>query len=225
MTIHGVVVSVGYAEKLQVGLGRWLSGLDGLTIVSSLKDAATANVVEKSGHRVSLIQTDLFYANGADFNKGAAMAFALKRLQLQDWILLLDADITPPADWRRQLEAIGLEPGWLYGAWRYDENGLRLPDDTYGYGWFQLFHAGDPLAQGDFIETDWRHAGNYDSAILLRWRHAGKLAPALPIRLTHPGGPDHNWYGIGKQKEFQAMQRERIRRGGGWASIEGERLR
>jgi hypothetical protein len=119
-----------------------------------------------------------------------------------------------------------VEPGWLYGAARHDESGKAIRDDSHGYGWFQLFHSGDPIALATpLFETCWTHGGNYDSSIMLRWRNVKRLAPALDIWLTHAGiGPSENWYGRGKRAEFAAMKQERARRGGGWASLEGERL-
>ena len=223
MLIHGLVVSVDYAEQLAKGLPLWLNGLDSLTVVTAPRDTATIALAQQYG--LSPFITDLFYRDGAHFNKGRAMAAARQQVPWTDWVLLFDADVTPPADWKQQLEDQNLEPGYLYGTWRYNEAGRRLPDDSHAYGWFQLFHSSDPLAnQPGLLQECWTHAGNYDSFLMLRWRDAHRLAPVLPLRLVHPDNPNHNWFGIGEEERFKTMERERRRRGGGWKSIEGERL-
>ena len=223
MKIHGMTVCVNYADLLEKSIGRWMSGLESMTVVTDDRDLDTFDLCMR--HGVHAVITDSFYRDGAAFNKGRAQQFAWPLIPKDDWILLFDADITPPEGWETILEEQTLAPGFLYGAHRYDEHGVRLPDDTHGYGYFQLFHGQDHLAQiNPFFDTFWTHAGNADSFIMLRWRNEGRLAPALPLELIHPGGPSHNWYGRGKEKEWERMQQERMRRGGGWPSIEGEKI-
>lgn len=224
MKIHGLVVSVNYADLLIHSIGLWMQGLDSLTVVTDLEDAETVRLAAVYDCR--RYSTAAFYRNGAAFNKGLAQQEAWQFVPKDDWILLIDADVIPPTDWKQQLELSDLLPGALYGCFRYDEHGRKIKDDTHGYGYFQLFHASDPLAQRDpFFDIDWTHAGNGDSNIMLRWKNAGRLAPPLPMRLTHPGGKSENWFGRGKHAEFQRMQAERARRGGGWKSLEGERIK
>jgi hypothetical protein len=224
MKIHGMTVCVDYADMLEKSIGAWMSGLESLMIVTSTRDYDTPTLAMVKG--ADFVRTNSFYLDGAAFNKGRAQQEAWPSVPKDDWLLLFDADIVPPADWRLQLEALPLNPGYLYGCFRYDEHGVRIKDDSHGYGYFQLFHASDDLAQVDpFFDTYWTHAGNGDSNIMLRWRNVGRLAPVLPLKLLHSGGPSHNWYGRGKHAEFQAMERERMRRGGGWESLEGEKLR
>jgi len=69
-------------------------------------------------------------------------------------------------------------------------------------------------------DTHWRHGGNYNATLLLRWPHCEELS----LKLWHVGGVSHNWFGRGKQTEFRQMELERMRRGDGWQSIEGERI-
>lgn len=225
MKIHGLVVSVNYADLLVPGIGLWMGGLDSLTVVTDLNDDDTVALAIAMGHGATVFRTDAFYRNGAAFNKGLAQQEAWHLVPKDDWILLIDADVIPPIAWRQRLEALRPEPGWLYGCFRFDEHGCKIADDTHGYGYFQLFHSSDPLAQRDpFFDVDWVHAGNGDSNIMLRWRNAGRLAHPLPLRLTHPGGKSENWFGRGKHEEFRRMQADRARRGGGWKSVEGERI-
>jgi hypothetical protein len=224
MKIHGLVVCVNYADLLEKSIARWKAGLASLTIVTDTSDRQTMQLARE--HQALAVDTDVFYANGAHFNKGAAQHEAWPWVPKNDWLLLFDADITPPENWVQQIESLNLEAGYLYGCHRYDDQGKRLRDDIHGYGFFQLFHSSDPFAQADpFFDTDWTHAGNGDSSILLRWLDKGKLAPALPLKLHHAGiGPSHNWYGRGNRADFDRMERERMVRGGGWQGLKGEVL-
>jgi len=197
---------------------------------NATRDLAFDAMRRYPGGRVALYATDVFYANGAWFNKGAAMEEARGSMPWEDWILFLDADVVPEADWKEKVDAAGLQSGKLYGCRRLNardqtwiDNPLcaAIADDRVGYGYFQLFHSADPLVQKrPLLERHWVHGGNYDSMFLLRWPRAEELN----LRLWHIGGPSHNWYGKGQDHLFDAMERERIRRGGGWASIDGERL-
>jgi len=221
--IHGLVVSVNYADLLEKGIALWMNGLESLTVVTDLEDDNAVVLAQKHGAKV--FRTGVFTERGASFNKGAAMTQAVATMPREDWWLIFDADIVPPADWKPQLEAANPQPGFLYGCWRYDERGIKLHDDVHGYGFFQLVHTSDPLAQVDpFYDTHWLHGGNSDSYFMLRWRNEGKLAPVLPLKLIHPGGKSENWWGRGKHQEFEQMQRERMRRGGGFQSIQHERI-
>jgi hypothetical protein len=227
---------VDYADVLALSIGRWMPGLSSLTIVTNTKDRATVELArdvaaEYDYGRVKLHITDVFYEGGAHFNKGAAMEQARRVLMpWEDWVLFIDADVVPQRDWKAVVEAARPEPGNIYGCHRLnakDHTWLDNPlcsvirDDRVGYGYFQLFHSTDPRVQKTpLLDTDWTHAGNYDSTLLLMW----PTAVEIPVRLWHLGGPNHNWFGKGKDELFQAMEKERIRRGGGWPSIEGERI-
>lgn len=171
-----------------------------------------------------VFKTDAFYRHDAQFNKGCAIAECYESINPQDWVVFFDSDIVPELHWRRKLNAMTLESGKLYGSVRHDERGRKMKDDQAA-GFFQLFNAQDPLAQvKPIVDTDWSHAGNYDSTFMLRWRNAGKLGQELPLHLIHLGRPGENWMGIGNADKVREMQAERARRGGGWKSVEGERI-
>jgi hypothetical protein len=228
MRIHALTVSVNYADFLALGLERWKAGLASWTIVTDFADDATRQLALT--HGLAVFTTDVFYEHGAAFNKGAAMEQARQLLPREDWWLFTDADVVPEIGWWSVIEVVEPKPGNLYGCWRLDApdathiDDVGLPivcDDRVGYGYFQLFHTSDPRAQRrPLLDTHWMHAGNYDSTFLLRWEHA----EALPLKLWHIGGVSHNWFGRDRSEEFRAMERERMRRGGGWQSIEGEKI-
>lgn len=225
MKIHALTTSVNYSEELRRGVERWRKNFASWTIVTDFADHATAALAKEYG--LQLCRTNSFYADGATFNKGRAMSQAFETMPGEDWVLFLDADVYPESEtWFDELKIHDPQPGFLYGCWRYDEHGNRIKDDTHGYGYFQLFHSTDELAQvRPIMQIDWEHAGNADSFFMLSWRRVGRLAAALPIRLVHPGGPNHAWYGKAHPEKYKAMERERMRRGGGWPGIEGERIK
>ncbi len=219
MIIHGLTVCVDYAEYLAVSLDRWTAGLASLLVVTTERDHDTISLCHAHGIRCFI--TDVFYADGASFNKGRAMEAARRTMTWADWILLFDADVVPPAEWKGRLK--GLDIGYLYGCRRFagtpealEDRGQRgLLGDVAGVGYFQLFHSADPAALDDpLIECHWLHAGNYDNRLMDRWRYRGRVRD-LPFRLAHLGERE-NWFGRGHRAEFLAMQAERKRRGGKW---------
>ena len=223
VVVHGLTVCVDYAEFLAVSLDRWVATLETLTVVTSYTDTDTVALVANRPS-VTLHQTDLFYQDGAVFNKGRAMEAARELMPWSDWILFFDADIVPPLDWLTRSAPV-LQPGVLYGVHRFaavggetdDHRQPSLPHDTPGVGYFQLFHSSDPAVRDakPLIDTHWRHAGNYDNRLLDRWRKHGRAVRPLPFRVAHIGERD-NWCGRGNRAGFEALQAERKRRGGRW---------
>ena len=225
MKINGLVVCVNYSEFLKQGFDRWLEGLDSLTVVTTPDDKDTIDLVtfHPLRRKIHLADTNLFYADGASFNKGRAMEWARRTIMpWTDWILFFDADVIPPRGWYNQLKEV--QPGYLYSAWRYQcddvsqidtPNLPHCPGDVIGVGYFQLFHSQDQVVRGrvPLIDTWWLHAGNYDNRLMSRWMSSRRRA--LSFDLAHIG-PRDNWWGRGKKVEFDKMQAERKRRGGRW---------
>lgn len=225
MIIHGLTVCVGYADFFAAGIARWRAGLASLIVVTTTDDTQTGALAARHGAR--LVTTDLFYRDGATFNKGRAMEHARRQMPWEDWILFFDSDVVPPSNWKAQLEASGMRPGSLYGGYRFDAPADAVDDrgqprcayDVPGVGYFQLFHVSDQVVQvsGDepLIDTHWTHAGNYDNRFMDRWREAKQPIQPIPFRLAHVGERE-NWHGRGNRAAFLAMRAERKRRGGRW---------
>src|SRR5580693_5843929 len=172
MHLHAITVSVDYAAPLAKSIGKWRNGCDTLTIVTSSSDRATQDLAVQNGCLTH--STGAFYASGASFNKGAAIAEAfdaLTRSQMasptgtpytaDDWFLFFDADMEPPYHWRQQLEhqlrqAANLRPDWsccIYGCDRYRPGGRKLREHSIAR-YFLLFNATDPNAQVQPIVAD-----------------------------------------------------------------------
>ena len=124
MYLEGVIVCVNYADFLAHTLPHNKNQFNNLVVVTDTKDQKTKEICEY--YHVKCLQTDIFYENGNDFNKGAAINYALSELEQQDWIIHMDADIYMPPLTRHVLENLPLEEHKIYGADRlmcpsYDE--------------------------------------------------------------------------------------------------------
>lgn len=206
--LAAMVVCVDYSDHLSRGLERWRDGTNSLLVVTAPRDAATQALCK--AFNVPVFLTDVFWANGAKFNKGAAMAEAYRTLEKKDWMLFFDADIEPPAGWRQRLAMA--KPGRLYGARRFEANGARITDPGLA-GFFHLAHLSDPHMQHDpIVDVHWYHAGNYDTTFQDRWHRSKQLW--LPLRVAHHGTPGKNWCGVGNEAAVEALHAERRARKG-----------
>lgn len=215
MHITAMTVCVDYAHHLERSLERWKQIADKLLVVTAERDTATRALCES--HGVATHCTDLFWANGAKFNKGRGIADAYYRnlSPVPDWMLFFDADIVPPEGCRAYIEANVKRPEWLYGCYRTNEAGLLFGDPDIA-GYFHLAHISSPHMQvKPIVDTHWAHAGNYDSTFQDRWSKAERVR--LDMRVIHLGDePGANWMGVGNKHLVDAMHRERRRRRGRW---------
>lgn len=198
MRIDGITCCVGekYAELLSQSIGTWLETLDSLTIVTSRSDSAVQALWRRFNEspKLNLVATDVFYEYGATFNKAAALCEAYAVSQPTDWCLHFDSDIVPPVYWRKHAER-RIQPGNLYGAFRFSPEGVRLDEfPLFPYGYFHLWNVMDPHSWNWPIFEYWHpHAGNYDSEFALQWPASNRRD--LGFSVTHLGEPRSNWFG------------------------------
>lgn len=230
--IHGLTVCVDYHAFLLLTGQAWLRGLSSLTVVTSpddLKTVQTLRLLDRTPIArqcpLRVFVTDAFTRDGAAFNKGLAMEEARQVVPWEDWILFFDIDILPEPEWAEKLG--GLQMGYLYGAWRHQVvfgpvgAPTKIADDCVGYGYFQLFHSKSPSLYQDgaaggsqgprtlknpLLDTQWKHAGNYDSNFMLSFR---PLVREVPIFLGHIGPQHENWFGVGHKEAYQTMMATR----------------
>lgn len=209
MNLRAICVCSGFADLLAHSLSRWHTGCDRLVVVTSKGDKDTQELCRK--HNVQTHVTDIFFANGAPFNKAAGMSEAVMKFKLRegaDWLLTFDADMVPPENWREILEKYTLIPGMLYGSRRYQnpENARptldrrRLMPQHWVIGFFTLFHASDralPPMSDPLFPIHYPHAGNYDTEFSFRWNRQEHII--LPLDLIHMGEERANWMGRGKK--------------------------
>lgn len=218
MKIQGICVSVDYADLLQRSIDRWHIGLDRLIVVTSPKDIDTQRLCNH--YNVQTHITDIFYANGAAFNKFAALSEAVDRFSYRSsigWRLVFDADIVPPPDWRDQLEKAELKEGNLYGAYRHmlAENveplevgdAKRMPQ-SWVLGFFMLFHTRDRhLPSNPLFDVAFPHAGCSDTLFARRWPYENQWL--FDLGLIHLGEERQNWMGRHRRDEMRELLQRR----------------
>lgn len=232
MNLRGICVCVNYSDLLARSLGHWHTGLDRLVIVTAPADHATRDLC--AHHNVETHVTDIFYANGARFNKGAALSEAVHAKEFRrhaDWLMTFDADIVPPVTWRIDLEKAQLQRGSLYGARRYwvpENSQLLLVDpahkmpQSWVIGFFSVFHSSDPrLPTGPLFDLHWPHGGIYDTTFARRWPMPDHKI--LPIPMIHLGEERTNW--MGRDDKARADLREVLSKRRGYEDWEKERMK
>ena len=208
--MKAITVCVQYDDLLAATLPGNAKHFDEVLIVTAPNDLATAELVNRAmgirtkiGGLPQLFQTEAFYHNGADFNKGASLEEAFDVLGRSGWFCLLDADtVLPPT-----IDVDGFEVGHFYNPRRRWCDNPR--DWDGGYNWSQhrqvrevdmggycvFFHADDPVLQTKpWYPTDWRHAGGGDTIFNYKWdkEHKHRIET---WEVLHLGPAYTNWFG------------------------------
>lgn len=210
--IDGLVVCENYSDYFRQCVEVWKKSLRRILVVTSPRDRETALLAYEYG--LDTFMTNVFWENGAKFNKGAAISQAYETMEWKDWVLFFDADIKPPEDWMGQICANPEHPkiGNLYGAHRVLEDGKAIKEGEIT-GSFCMFHGGDPNAQvKPIVDTHWSHAGNYDSVFQSRWPSENRIK--FGMKVTHLGKPFENWCGRGNSEDMTALWKERGKKKG-----------
>lgn len=213
--MKAILVSVDYSDILSLTLPYNRHHFESVTVVTSTADYPNVQrIAEPLACRV--LATDLFYKDGADFNKFAALEFGLDVIGRDGFITILDADIVWPKD-ASSILARYLRPGFLYCPRRRMMNDLselvdpqsgeiRIPDESrWGQyplhrqerelaGYSQIFHASDPvLGSPPWHQTNWTGCQGADSFFQAKWPEHRKIRP--PFNVLHLGPAGVNWLG------------------------------
>ena len=138
MKIEAVTVCVNYSDFLAHTLPHTKQHFDRIVIVTDTKDEATRRVCEF--YNVMCVQTDVFYENGNKINKGRGINEGLKHLDMDGWVVHLDADIYLPPLTRSILEKIELDKETIYGI-------DRMMCPSYE-AWMKFMDNPKPLHEG-----------------------------------------------------------------------------
>lgn len=215
------MVCVNYSDFLEISLSHNLCHFDNIVVVTDKNDINTRQICESAGARCVI--THRLHENGDKFNKGKALNDGIVALQRNDWVLITDADMMMPYDFRRQLDARTLNPNCVYGSSRlicpsYEEWLKYLNDEsTYlkwkhqkrriniGVGFFQLVHSNNKqlIDKTNWYSEKYGHCGRSDRKF---WRSfpaesRKKLRGIVPV---HLGDDDMgaNWNGRVTMKWF-----------------------
>lgn len=109
-----------------------LRQVDRLVVVTHPDDWKTKLLCEK--HGVDVYPTTVFHESGDKFNKGRALNLGLSHLRHDGWLLILDADIVLPHNFRSMLRQSSLNEKRIYGADRLNthsyENWIKHKNDS-----------------------------------------------------------------------------------------------
>lgn len=114
--IEAVVACVGYDDFLRLTLGRILTHLPSVTVLTAPWDGPTIEIAKRLGAK--LLITDVWRQRGS-FNKAAALnewLASLDESQGDRWLLTVDADILFPDTFQMALDT--LDGTSLYGVVR-----------------------------------------------------------------------------------------------------------
>lgn len=204
--MNGITISVDYSDILEITLKRNIKHFKKFVVVTSHADFATVEVCSRVPG-VVCYQTSAFYSDGAIFRKWLALEEGLDVLGRSEWISVIDADIVLP----NEIDFSGATLGNLYTPrrrmltditkWREHVDGERdwsdlpLKRNEEFAGYFQLFHASDPVLHGKkhWYGIDWVHAGGGDSEMAAHWPLRNRVRP--PFEVLHLGEDGKNWCG------------------------------
>jgi hypothetical protein len=111
--IEAVTVCVDYADFLEITLPYLKAVADDLVVVTAPQDRRTRELCRKED--VHVLVTTAMFDNGRRFSLGAALDAGLRSIPLEDWALVVDADIVLPSGTRRILSHSRLDKFKLYG--------------------------------------------------------------------------------------------------------------
>lgn len=199
--VRAILISVDYADLLAVSLPHNRHHFEEVTVVTSTADVATQQIAAPFAY---VVKTDLFYEQGAIFNKWKALEYGLDCMGRYGLICVMDADVL----WPKEIPKIDYNPECLYSPLRrmMIDTSKPIPperlwpkfdlhpnvDEFAGYS--QIFHATDHhLGPAPWHETNWKHAGGADSFFQFKWPPSHKIRP--PFEVLHLGEAGENWCG------------------------------
>lgn len=199
--MRAITVAVEYHDLLAMTLPANRHHFSEVCVVTSPEDEPNVRPITDA-HGAQLVVTDLFYANGADFNKWAALEYGLDQFGRRDWMAIMDADVV----WPQKLPPFRMIPGFLYSPRRRILPEIAEPpsEDVWPQlqlypegefaGYTQIFHASDcHLGPAPWHQIDWRTAAGGDSEFQSKWPRRRKIRP--PFEVLHIGPPGVNWSG------------------------------
>jgi hypothetical protein len=101
MGLRAIMVAVDYQDILRISLPYNQHHFDEITIVTDPKSGKSVfDVVyhHTPDRKICILETELFYTDGAVFNKWRALEWGLDQMGRHGWICIMDADVLWPKD-------------------------------------------------------------------------------------------------------------------------------
>ena len=118
-----VMTCVNYGDFLAWTLPAARNLFDRTIIVTSPNDIRTKRICEH--YHVQCVETDVWFSEGNIFNKAKGINIGLKNLDLDGWVIHMDADIVLPPRTRNVLELLKLDRSCIYGIDRLECIGFK----------------------------------------------------------------------------------------------------
>ena len=220
--ITALLVSVNYSDYLEVALPYNTKQFDQIIVLTIESDKACQEVCSKHSNVKCLVFPDeILKKNGLNFNRGALFNEGFKYLNeigYSDWLVMTDADIIFPENFKELILSKKKDPNILYGMGRKTcnsstdiENQIRLIDNTNKreafFGFCQIFtyitnkyeYEEYNVVRGDVIFLSQFSEELRKLPIPERWRQKTfKNIPnfiTLPTNVIHLGASGVNWTG------------------------------
>lgn len=220
--ITALLVSVNYSDYLEVALPYNVLQFDQIIILTIESDKQCQEVCSKHSNVKCLAFPDkLIKKNGLNFNRGALFNEGFKYLnetEYSDWLVMTDADIIFPENFKELMHSKEKDPNILYGMGRREcnsstdiENQISLIDNTNTkeafFGFCQIFmyktnefkYEEHNVVRGDVIFLSQFSEELQKLPIPERWRQKTfkKISNfiTLPTNVIHLGPSGVNWTG------------------------------
>lgn len=198
--LQALSIAVNYADILQWTCAN-MRHFDDWLVVTAESDFETKELCKRHGIRT--IDSKTIHAGGAKFAKAAALNEGLSHMRPDEWVIVMDADILLPEDFRERIAMELLQKSHLYGLagrkicedfdefklFRCHQEWQRLATSDIVLGYFQLFWN-DGVITFPEVSTD---ASHYDMVFA---EHFGvDRQRFLPFGCLHLGPVHTNWKG------------------------------
>lgn len=207
-----LVTSVNYGDCLRETIPHNVEICDKIYLVTSQKDILSQEICARFPDKVKCIVSDVFFENGAIFNKGKGLNLAFKAAEKKDWLLISDADILLPTNLKDMIADIR-DKDALYGINRIiikEKHNLETAKRvslkaTYigkPYelsrmhpirGYFQLFHTKSMYYRNKGYRTDIPTAASSDLSFSHQWPKNKSFC--FKADCIHLGQNAQNWEG------------------------------
>ncbi len=224
-----IVVSINCSDYLELTLSENVKHFDNYYVATIETDIETIELCKKYG-ATYIICEDPHNKNGFAFDKGSCIKTVFQKLKNRNrWILLLDADIILPSDFRDILQLNNLDTDVLYGtsrcfAWDYSQyleykNGKNINEfdkisGGHGCGYFMLFNLDSykirniPLSEiytNGNVETDMALLEKFHPKRLDVGKLSFNVLHLGGFSLFHDGRIDKGKFDCVKNKKFKEM--------------------
>ena len=226
-----LITCVNRASFLKETLPLNKSRFDHVVVVTSPTDYETQLLCKKE--EVECLPTDVFYKDGAPFNKGMGINYGLERLRHNEWVVLADSDILFLPLHTQLFQDPNLNKELLYGCPRiiiktrreyleFLKQGTFFPErlnldplikkdpNELGVGFFQMFHRDATTIQSSINEEVTMDDETFNNIVLPIVKDSGyprvlKAKGDIYPSFPHAGGSDNHFRYFFAAKDLMAL--------------------